>query len=244
MRPVNNSANQFRPDWKICSLVISQWNLCLAQVWTTIQILQIICNFATWCLNMGRNDIWQGCFHCSLKIFIAPIEELGKFTNSVTVIAWLLFLVAQNNFPLLVSCKTISLTRPPLPVTKCRGVGVVVISSKAQFSPLQKKMGRKMTLAKVAQHVNDFGMKPVKGNFKGGDFHSSGWQMLQFSSTLSQSWLPPLILNVTTFVLSILSSSSQSLSHWSLSLAISLKHNLLLLVIHYSPYDHLFNQNK
>ena len=126
MRPVNNSANQFWPDWKICSLVISQWNLCLAQVWTTIQILQIICNFATWCLNMGR----QGCFHWSLKIFIAPIEELGKFTNSVTVIAWLLFLVAQNNFPLLVSCKTISLTRPPLPVTKCRGVGVVAISSK------------------------------------------------------------------------------------------------------------------
>ena len=184
MRPVNNSANQFWPDWKICSLVISQWNLCLAQVWTTIQILQIICNFATWCLNMGR----QGCFHCSLKIFKAPIEELGKFTNSVTVIAWLLFLVAQNNFPLLVSCKTISLTRPPLPVTKCRGVGVVAISSKAQFSPLQK-MGRKMTLAKVAQHVNDFGMKPVKGNFKGGDFHSSGRQMLQlFPKVDSLPW--------------------------------------------------------
>ena len=48
------------------------------------------------------------------------------------------------------------------------------------MSPLQK-MGRKMTLAKVAQHVNDFGMKPVKGKLKGSDFHSSGkW----FNSTL------------------------------------------------------------
>ena len=37
-----------------------------------------------------------------------------------------------------------------------------------------QKMGRKMTLAKVAQHVNDFGMKPVKGKLKGGDIHSSG----------------------------------------------------------------------
>ena len=48
---------------------------------------------------MGRNDIW---FLWSLKTFMSPTEELGKFTNSVTVIAWFLFLVAQNNFPLLV----------------------------------------------------------------------------------------------------------------------------------------------
>ena len=39
--------------------------------------------------------------------------------------------------------------------------------------PLQK-MGRKVTLAKVAQHVNEHGMKPVKGKLKGSDFHSSG----------------------------------------------------------------------
>ena len=48
------------------------------------------------------------------------------------------------------------------------------------MSPLQK-MGRKVTLAKVAQHVNDFGMGPVKGKLKGSDFHSSG---KLFNSTL------------------------------------------------------------
>ena len=42
-----------------------------------------------------------------------------------------------------------------------------------QCLPLQK-MGRKVTLAKVAQHVNEHGMKPVKGKLKGSDFHSSG----------------------------------------------------------------------
>ena len=57
-------------------------------------------------------------------------------------------------------------------------------------------MGRKMTLAKVAQHVNDFGMKPVKGKLKGGDIHSSG--MTLENSTLyerSQSWYPPWIFS-------------------------------------------------
>ena len=153
-----------------------------------------------------------------LKTFMAPIEELGKFTNSVTVIACLLFLVAQNNFPLLVSCKTISLTRPTLPVTKCRGVGGVVISPNQTLEspvlgsphvsppttvfPLQK-MGRKMTLAKVAQHVNDFGMKPVRGKFKEGDVHSSGMTLAGkwFNSfqLLCKDELPTWMLHVTTF---------------------------------------------
>ena len=36
-----------------------------------------------------------------------------------------------------------------------------------------QNMGRKIKLAKVAQHVNDFGMEPV-GKLKEGDIHSSG----------------------------------------------------------------------
>ena len=44
-----------------------------------------------------------------------------------------------------------------------------------------QNMGRKIKLAKVAQHVNDFGMEPV-GKLKEGDIHSSGLKNGKFNS--------------------------------------------------------------
>ena len=69
------------------SLAISQWNLCLAAVWTVIQILQIICKVVTKSVQTCTwEDMIFGFFE-AWKMFMAPTEELGKFTNSVTVIA-------------------------------------------------------------------------------------------------------------------------------------------------------------
>ena len=159
------------------SLAISQWNLCLAAVWTVIQILQIICKVVNKCPNlyMGRNDIW---FLWSLRDIYGThwrIRKVYKFSDSDCLIS---IFGRAKQFPTFGHAKQLAWRAQHC---QLQSVAAWVLLSFHQISlstpttvSLLQKMGRKMTLAKVAQHVNDFGMKPVKGKLKESDFHSSG----------------------------------------------------------------------